>query len=48
MAVLNNRMHNSFIETKQHSIIKVMKTFTDKTEDVISSRNRMMGVTMKT
>ena len=48
IAVLNNGMLNNFIKTKQRIVIKVLKTFTNKIQDMISSRNRMMSVTMKT
>ena len=48
IAVLDNRTHNSFIETKHHSAVKIPETFTDKTQDAISSGNCIMGMTMKT
>ena len=48
IAILNNRMHNSFVEAEHHSAVKVPKTFTDKTLDVISSGNCIMGMTMET
>ena len=43
IAVLNNRMHNSFIEAEQHIVVKVLKTFTDKTQDAIGSGNCILG-----
>ena len=48
IAVLNNSTHNSFVETKHHSAVKIPETFTDKTQDAISSGNCIMGMTMKT
>ena len=48
IAVLDNRTHNSFVETKHHIAVKVLKTFTDKTQDAISSGNCKMGMTMET
>ena len=48
IAVLDNRTHNSFVEAKHHSAVKIPETFTDKTQDAISSGNCIMGMTMKT
>ena len=48
IAVFNNRTHNSFVEAKHHSAVKIPETFTDKTQDAISSGNCVMGMTMKT
>ena len=48
LSILNNRTHNSFIEAEQHIVLKVLKTFTDKTQNVIDSGNCIMGVTMET
>ena len=39
IAVLDNRTHNSFVEAKHHSAVKIPETFTDKTQDAISSGN---------
>ena len=48
ISVLDNSMHNSFIEAEQHIVVKVLKTFTDETQDVIGSGNCIMGTTMET
>ena len=48
ITVLDNRTHNSFVEAKRHSAVKIPETFTDKTQDAISSGNCIMGMTMKT
>ena len=48
IAVLDNRTHNSFVEAKHNSAVKKAETFTDKTQDAISSGNCIMGMTMKT
>ena len=47
ISILNNRTHNNFIETQQHIVVKVLNTFTDKTQSVIGSRNSFTGVTME-
>ena len=48
IAILDNRMLNSFVEAEHHSAVKVPETFTNKTQDVISSGNCTMGMTMET
>ena len=40
-------MHNSFIEAEQHIAVKLLITFTDKTQDGIGSRNCIMGIAIK-
>ena len=36
IAILDNRTHNSFVEAKHHSAVKILETFTDKTQDALN------------